>query len=311
MAALAPTRCRRLVFSSSAAVYGPPDRLPIDESHALRPTTPYGETKAAGEALLVAAAQADPSLSVAILRYFNPAGAHPSGRIGEQPSDPPSNLVPAICEVALGRRPALDVHGDDYATPDGTGVRDYLHVMDLARAHLAALDWTGRRAGAEVFNLGTGAGVSVLEAVAAFERVSGRTVPLRIGPRRPGDVAACHADPGKAGRILGWRAEVGSRGDLRLGLGLDIAKSGRLRAESRRDRRGMNSSLSQLPEKPCKERNRSNEAPTGEAVQDHGHIPGRWFSAASGADGHGRLRADARVLHGAGGDAALAWPLHP
>lgn len=209
VAALERSRCRRIVFSSSAAVYGPPDRLPIDEGHALRPTTPYGETKAAAEALLVAASRADPSLSVAILRYFNPAGAHPSGRIGEQPSDPPSNLVPAMSEVALGRRAALDVHGDDYPTPDGTGVRDYLHVMDLARAHLAALEWTGRHAGAEAFNLGAGAGVSVLEAVAAFERVSGRAIPLRIGPRRPGDVAACHADPGKAGRILGWRAEKG------------------------------------------------------------------------------------------------------
>ncbi|WP_324580872.1 UDP-glucose 4-epimerase GalE [Amaricoccus sp.] len=209
LAALAPSRCRRIVFSSSAAVYGPPDRLPIDESHALRPTTPYGETKAAGEALFAAAARDGQGLSVAILRYFNPAGAHPSGRIGEQPSDPPSNLVPAIAEVALGRRPVLEIHGDDYPTRDGTGVRDYLHVMDLARAHIAALGWTGRSAGAEVFNLGTGAGVSVLEAVAAFERASGGAIPLAIRPRRPGDVAACYADPAKAGRVLGWRAGQG------------------------------------------------------------------------------------------------------
>ena len=144
---------------------------------------------------------------MAILRYFNPVGAHASARIGEHPAEPPPNLMPQLVAVAAGRRPALEVFGDDYDTPDGTGVRDFLHVADLARAHLAAIAWTGRQRGAEVFNLGTGAGVSVREMARTFAEVSGRPVPLRVAPRRPGDVAACYADPSRARRELGWRAE--------------------------------------------------------------------------------------------------------
>jgi UDP-glucose 4-epimerase len=207
--ALQATACRRMVFSSSAAVYGLPDRLPVDEGHALRPTTPYGATKAAVEALLAETAAADPAWSAASLRYFNPVGAHPSARIGEHPADPPPNLVPALTAVATGQRPVLEINGDDFPTPDGTGVRDYLHVVDLARAHLDALAWTQATRGARAFNLGTGAGVSVREMVAAFEAASGRRIPVRVAPRRPGDVAVSYADPARAARELGWRARAG------------------------------------------------------------------------------------------------------
>jgi UDP-glucose 4-epimerase len=207
--ALQGSACRRFVVSSSATVYGDTAYLPLDEAHPLRPTNPYGRTKLQIEGILQDLAASDPAWSVATLRYFNPVGAHVSGLIGEDPSGVPNNLVPYIAQVAVGRRPALSVFGDDYDTPDGTGVRDYLHVEDLARAHLAALEWTGRARGWEVFNLGTGRGTSVLEMVRAFEAASGRAVPLVVAPRRPGDVAACWADPGKAAAALGWRAEQG------------------------------------------------------------------------------------------------------
>ncbi len=209
VAAMQAAACRRLVFSSSAAVYGPPDYLPVDEDHPLRPTTPYGGTKIAAEALFAAAAEADPDWSVASLRYFNPVGAHASGRIGEHPADPPDNLMTGIAAVVTGRQPALAIFGDDFPTPDGTGVRDYLHVADLARAHLDALAWTGRTHGARVFNLGTGSGVSVRAMVSAFEAASGRRIPLQAVPRRQGDVASCYADPSRAGRELGWHARLG------------------------------------------------------------------------------------------------------
>jgi UDP-glucose 4-epimerase len=207
--ALQGSECRRFVFSSSATVYGDPDYLPIDEAHPLRTTNPYGRTKLQIEGMLTDLAASDPAWSVALLRYFNPVGAHASGMIGEDPADIPNNLMPYVTQVATGRRAELTVFGDDYPTPDGTGVRDFIHVVDLARAHLAALDWTARGTGCEAFNLGTGRGTSVLELVAAFRRASGQAIPLVIGSRRPGDVAACWADPARAARELGWRAEVG------------------------------------------------------------------------------------------------------
>ena len=207
--ALQGSDCRRFVFSSSATVYGDPDYLPLDEAHPRRATNPYGRSKLTVEGMLEDLAASDPAWSVAALRYFNPVGAHPSGRIGEDPAGVPNNLMPFIAQVAVGRRPALRVFGTDYPTPDGTGVRDYLHVEDLARAHLAAVDWTGRARGCAAFNLGTGAGISVLAMVAAFEAASGRTIPLELGSRRAGDVAALFADPSRAASELGWRAELG------------------------------------------------------------------------------------------------------
>ncbi|TPE48386.1 UDP-glucose 4-epimerase GalE [Amaricoccus solimangrovi] len=210
--ALAESDCRRFVFSSSATVYGDPDYLPLDEAHPTRVSSPYGRTKLQAEEILRDLAGSDPAWSIAVLRYFNPVGAHPSGRIGEDPAGFPNNLMPFITQVAVGRRPALNVFGTDYDTPDGTGVRDYIHVTDLARAHLAAVDWTaGEEAGRgwEAFNLGTGRGTSVLELARAFGEAAGREIPLVLAPRRPGDVATCYADPGKALRELGWRAELG------------------------------------------------------------------------------------------------------
>lgn len=209
MAALAASPCRRMVFSSSAAVYGPPATLPIPEDHPLEPGTPYGASKRGAERLIAEAAAADPRWSAALLRYFNPAGAHDSGALGESPGADAVNLMPNLLAVASGARSALVVHGMDWDTPDGTGVRDYLHVMDLARAHLAALDWTGRTQGAEAFNLGTGRGVSVRELAAAMAAASGQPVPLLAASRRPGDVASAYADPSRAARALGWRAERG------------------------------------------------------------------------------------------------------
>lgn len=215
--ALTEGDCRRFVFSSSATVYGDPDYLPIDESHPRRATNPYGRTKLQIEEILEDLARADPSWSIALLRYFNPVGAHASGWIGEDPAGIPNNLMPFIAQVAVGRRPALNVFGTDYDTPDGTGVRDYIHVTDLARAHLAAVDWTAgaegaetdRGRGCEAFNLGTGAGTSVLEMARAFGRAAGREIPLNLAPRRPGDVASCYADAGKAAAVLGWQARLG------------------------------------------------------------------------------------------------------
>ena len=199
---------RRLVFSSSATVYGDPERLPLTETHPLRPASPYGRTKLMVEQILADCAAADRQFAFAALRYFNPAGAHASGRIGEDPRGIPNNLFPYIARVATGRLGKLNVWGSDYATPDGTGVRDYLHVMDLARGHLAALEYLAKRDTCITVNLGTGRGYSVLEAVRAFERASRKTIALEMAPRRPGDVAQCYADPALAARELGWRAEL-------------------------------------------------------------------------------------------------------
>ena len=200
---------RRMVFSSSATVYGDPERLPLTESHRLQPASPYGRTKLMIEQILADQARAEPQFLHATLRYFNPIGAHPSGRIGEDPRGVPNNLFPYIARVAVRRLEKLRVWGSDYPTPDGTGVRDYIHVMDLARGHLAALDYLDKRGRSVTVNLGTGRGCSVLEAVHAFERASGRAVPIEMAARRPGDVAQCYADPSLAAHELGWRAELG------------------------------------------------------------------------------------------------------
>jgi len=199
----------RLVFSSSATVYGDPHAVPIREDFPLRATNPYGRTKLMIEEILRDLLVADPQWRIAILRYFNPVGAHPSGLIGESPNGIPNNLMPFVAQVAVGQRPELSVFGNDYPTPDGTGVRDYIHVIDLALGHLAALDALSRQAGELTVNLGTGQGYSVLEMVRAFEKASGRAVPYRLVARRPGDVASCYADPAQAAEQLGWRASRG------------------------------------------------------------------------------------------------------
>jgi UDP-glucose 4-epimerase len=198
---------RRLVFSSSATVYGDPAQLPIREDAPLSATNPYGQTKLMGEQILRDLGVADASWQTACLRYFNPVGAHESGRIGEDPRGVPNNLMPYVAQVAVGRLPRLAVYGNDYATPDGTGVRDYIHVQDLAAGHVAALRRLLDQPGSLTVNLGTGRGCSVLEVVAAYAAASGREVPYDVLPRRPGDVAACHADPGLAQALLGWRAQ--------------------------------------------------------------------------------------------------------
>lgn len=199
-----------LVFSSSATVYGDPSRIPIQELHPVgQPTNPYGRSKLMAEQVLEDLAAAQASWRVALLRYFNPVGAHESGLIGEDPSGIPNNLLPYIAQVAVGKLAELTVFGDDYPTPDGTGVRDYIHVADLAEGHLKALQALQGRQGAHVWNLGTGRGTSVLEMLRAFEQASGRMVPYRVAPRRPGDIAACYADPAKAERELGWKAGRG------------------------------------------------------------------------------------------------------
>ena len=202
---------KTLVFSSSATVYGVPKTLPITEEAALSATNPYGATKLVIEEILRSLVASDPAWKVGILRYFNPVGAHPSGLIGEDPRDVPNNLMPFVAQVAAGIRPHLSVFGDDYPTPDGTGVRDYIHVMDLAMGHLAALRalsaW--RDPAPLTVNLGTGKGTSVLEMVRAFEKASGQPIPVKIAPRRPGDVAACWADPSLAEKVLGWKATRG------------------------------------------------------------------------------------------------------
>lgn len=200
-----------LVFSSSATVYGDPDVCPIDESHPTRVTNPYGRTKLHVEQMLNdIAAIPDPALPwrVVCLRYFNPVGAHPGGLIGEAPHGLPNNLMPYVAQVAAGRLDRLNVFGNDYSTRDGTGVRDYIHVMDLAYGHEAALRFLSTNTGWHAFNLGTGTGYSVLEMVKAFEQASGRCVPYKITSRRPGDVASCYADPQKAKRLLGWEAKL-------------------------------------------------------------------------------------------------------
>ncbi len=197
---------RHLVFSSSATVYGVPDRLPITEDAPLAATNPYGQTKLMGEALLRDLVASEASWKVATLRYFNPVGAHESGLIGEDPRGTPNNLMPYVAQVAVGRRARLQVYGDDYDTVDGTGVRDYIHVCDLAEGHVAALHHLFERGEGLVVNLGTGRGHSVLEVVRAYARASGREIPYAVVPRRPGDVAACYADPARAESLLGWRA---------------------------------------------------------------------------------------------------------
>ena len=197
---------RSLVFSSSATVYGDPEQLPIPESASLSVTNPYGRSKLFVEQILGDLAVADPRWSLVILRYFNPVGAHPSGLIGEDPRDVPNNLMPFIAQVAVGRRKQLAVFGGDYPTRDGTGVRDYIHVMDLAEGHVCALDAHARERGLFTYNLGTGKGYSVLEMVEAFARASGCQIPYEVTERRPGDIAECFADPSLARAKLGWTA---------------------------------------------------------------------------------------------------------
>jgi UDP-glucose 4-epimerase len=200
---------KKLVFSSSATVYGDPEEVPIKETAALRPTNPYGHSKLMIEQILRDLHQADPGFQIAILRYFNPVGAHESGRLGEDPNEIPNNLMPFISQVAVGRLPELSVFGDDYDTVDGTGVRDYIHVMDLAAGHSCALERLRKNPGLVTYNLGTGRGYSVLEMIRAFEEASGRRVPYRVTDRRPGDIATCYADPALAGEELGWSAGRG------------------------------------------------------------------------------------------------------
>ncbi|MEM9205309.1 MAG: UDP-glucose 4-epimerase GalE [Pseudomonadota bacterium] len=208
LAAMGEVGCKRLVFSSSATVYGDPQYLPLDEDHPVGPTSVYGQTKLVVEDMIRSLAMADPEWSAVILRYFNPVGAHKTGLIGEDPSGIPNNLMPFISQVAVGRRERLSVFGDDYETPDGTGVRDYIHVCDLADGHVAALGALGTP-GAQAINLGTGTGYSVLEMVKAFEKASGRPVPYAVEGRRAGDVESCYADPKRAEHLLGWRATRG------------------------------------------------------------------------------------------------------
>lgn len=199
----------RLVFSSSATVYGDPHTVPIQEHFPTSATNPYGRSKLMVEEMLRDIAAADPRWSVVLLRYFNPVGAHISGQIGEDPNGIPNNLLPYIAQVAIGRLKQLSVFGNDYPTPDGTGVRDYIHVVDLSLGHLKALQYIADRHGVFTFNLGTGQGYSVLEMVKAFELASGRAVPYQVVARRPGDIAVCYAEPDLAAQELGWRAERG------------------------------------------------------------------------------------------------------
>lgn len=206
---LAKYNAKRIVFSSSATVYGSPETVPIREDFPLSTTNPYGETKLMIERILKDVWVADHEWSVSVLRYFNPIGAHKSGMIGENPRGIPNNLLPYVAKVAAGQLPYLSVFGNDYDTKDGTGVRDYIHVVDLAKAHLLALERAEKVNGVEYFNIGTGTGYSVLEIVKAFEDATGMKVPYKIVDRRPGDVASCYADPKKAYEVLGWKAENG------------------------------------------------------------------------------------------------------
>ena len=199
--------CKSIIFSSSATVYGVPETVPITEDFPLSATNPYGRTKLMLEEILTDLTVSDPEWSVVLLRYFNPIGAHESGLIGESPNGIPNNLMPYIMQVAVGKLPELGVFGNDYDTPDGTGVRDYIHVSDLAKGHVAALGKATEEKGVNIYNLGTGNGYSVLDIVKAFEAANGVKVPYSIKPRRPGDVAQCYADPKKAKEELGWVAE--------------------------------------------------------------------------------------------------------
>lgn len=198
----------KIIFSSSACVYGDPRIVPIPESHAFNPENPYGQTKAMVEHILGDVFRSDPDWAIAILRYFNPVGAHPSGRIGEDPNGVPNNLMPFIAQVAIGRREKLDIFGGDYDTPDGTGVRDYIHVVDLARGHVAALK-TLDHPHCTAINLGSGVGISVLEMVTAFEAACGKPIARNIAPRRAGDVGSYYGDPSLARDIMGWSTELG------------------------------------------------------------------------------------------------------
>lgn len=200
---------KNLVFSSSATVYGDPESVPITEESSLSATNPYGRTKLFIEYILKDLYTSDDSWNIALLRYFNPVGAHKSGLIGEDPNDIPNNLMPYVSQVAVGKLKQLSVFGDDYPTPDGTGVRDYIHVVDLALGHLKAIDKLRSAPGLVIYNLGTGKGTSVLDMIKAFENASGKTVDYKIGPRRSGDIATCYADPAKAEKELGWKAERG------------------------------------------------------------------------------------------------------
>jgi UDP-glucose 4-epimerase len=201
---------KNLVFSSSATVYGDPAELPLHEGLPTgQPTNPYGMSKLMVETVLKDLHAADPSWNIALLRYFNPVGAHPSGRIGEDPNGIPNNLMPFITQVATGKRPQLAIYGNDYDTPDGTGVRDYIHVEDLAEGHLKALDKLQHNVGLVTYNLGTGQGYSVLEMLKEFEQQSGSKIPYEFAPRRGGDIAACYADPTKAKEELDWQASRG------------------------------------------------------------------------------------------------------
>ena len=208
--AMAEAGVKHIVFSSSATVYGDPHAVPIREDFPVGATTnPYGRSKYMIEEILRDLHVADPGWRIALLRYFNPVGAHESGLIGEDPNDTPNNLMPYIAQVAVGRRPHLNVFGNDYPTPDGTGVRDYIHVVDLALGHVAALRYLDAHEGVATVNLGTGKGYSVLDMVKAFSAASGREIPYHIAPRRAGDVACCYADPGLAAQLFGWRATRG------------------------------------------------------------------------------------------------------
>ncbi|RFO98794.1 UDP-glucose 4-epimerase GalE [Rhodoferax lacus] len=201
--------CRTLVFSSSATVYGDPASVPITERFPRQHTNPYGHSKLVIEDMLTALQVSDPRWKVAVLRYFNPVGAHPSGLIGEDPRGTPNNLMPFVAQVAVGRRPFLNIYGNDYPTPDGTGVRDYIHVQDLAAGHVAALKTLADKGQSFTVNLGTGVGCSVLDVVKAFEVASGKPVPYQFAPRRDGDVAQCYASTDLANTLLGWKAQFG------------------------------------------------------------------------------------------------------
>ena len=200
---------KRIVFSSSATVYGDPQYLPLDEKHPLSTTNPYGTTKLFLERILTDLTLPDPEMSVILLRYFNPIGAHKSGLLGEDPNGIPNNLVPYVSQVAAGMREAVNIFGNDYATKDGTGVRDYIHVVDLAKGHLLAVDKARKTTGVNIYNLGTGTGYSVLEIVHAYEKACGKDLPYNITPRRPGDIAACYASTEKAFNELGFKAQHG------------------------------------------------------------------------------------------------------
>ena len=205
--AMVKTGVKKLIFSSSATVYSADNEVPLTESGKLGCTNPYGWTKYMNEQILRDVSVAHPDWSVVLLRYFNPVGAHESGKIGEDPSGVPNNLMPYVSQTAVGRREYLTVFGDDYDTPDGTGVRDYIHVMDLAEGHVAAVEYAEKFTGCDAINLGTGIGYSVLDMVKAFEEANGIKVPYKIGPRRPGDIATVYSNPEKAEKVLGWKAK--------------------------------------------------------------------------------------------------------